>query len=433
MGTEVRYWPLGLLVSLFFLWGAANNLNDILIKQFKKAFTLGDMQASLVQSAFYLGYFIGALPAARLARAWGFRVAIITGLCLFSLGSVLFFPVSRHGGTYIGLLVCLYLIAFGLAFLESSANPWIVLMGDSWKPGSGTRALNFAQAFNPLGSIAGILVGRLCILDGREPPASAAAALPEYREHEAALVGLPYVVLGVVVAAVACAFGLTRFPSISEDRPPGSELTVSRLCTTTARLCRSGGFAQGLLAQFAYVGAQVCAWSFIIRLVQEEIPGTAEQRAADFVLFGLIIFVGGRFVASALLHVVSESKLLCAYAALACTTCIVIALAGGKLSVVAVCLTSFFMSMMFPTIFGLVLSPLAREDTEVGSALLVMCVVGGAVLTPIMGVVSDASSVAVSYLVPACCFLIVMSYALQHSLGRFDKGTGESKPLLGRP
>lgn len=431
MGLSSSSWPVALLVSLFFLWGAANNLNDILIKQFKKAFALGDMQASLVQSAFYAGYFVGALPAARVARAFGFKAAIMTGLTLFALGSVLFYPVSRHGGSYIGFLVCLYLIAFGLAFLESSANPWIVLLGDNGTPGSGTRALNLAQAFNPLGSIAGILVGRLCILDGREPAADAdvpAAILREYRDHEAALVGLPYVVLGVVVATIAGAFGLTRFPSTSEDGLAGDQLTVSQLCTTTSRLWRSNGYAQGLLAQFAYVGAQVCVWSFVIRLVQEELPGTTEQRAADFVLFGLIIFVGGRFVASTLMYIVSESKLLCIYAVLACATCVVIAVVGGRLGVAAVCVTSFFMSMMFPTIFGLVLAPLDRRDTEVGAAFLVMCVVGGALVTPLMGVVSDATSVGVAYLVPGVCFLVVALYALQHSAGRFD--TPERKPIL---
>jgi len=245
--------------------------------------------------------------------------------------------------------------------------------------------------------------------------------------HETALVGLPYVVLGVIVAVVAMAFGFTSFPDSEDGRPEG-QLTLSQLCATGGRLWRSGAFVQGLLAQVAYVGAQVCIWSFVIRVVQDEVPGTTEQRAADFVLFSLIIFVAGRFVASVLLYAVSESALLCAYAVLAGVMCIIAAAVGGKLGVAAILVSSFFMSMMFPTIFGLVITPLSRRDTEVGAAFLVMAIVGGAVVPPIMGAVSDASSVAVSYLVPGACFVVVASYALQHRMGRFD--AGERKPIL---
>merc|ERR1719262_904041 len=159
-------WPLSLIVLLFALWGAANNLNDILIKQFTKAFTLKDWQSGLVQSAFYVGYGLGALPAAMVARARGYKASVLVGLSLFALGALLFVPASNAGGSYPGLLGCLYLIAFGLAFLESSANPWIVLLGDLHRPGSGTLALNVAQSFNPVGCLIGLLIGKFFILDG---------------------------------------------------------------------------------------------------------------------------------------------------------------------------------------------------------------------------------------------------------------------------
>uniref|UniRef100_A0A7S4W8L8 Major facilitator superfamily (MFS) profile domain-containing protein n=1 Tax=Alexandrium monilatum TaxID=311494 RepID=A0A7S4W8L8_9DINO len=435
MAATANVWPLALLVSLFVLWGAANNLNDILIKQFQKAFTLGDMQASLVQSAFYTGYFIGALPAARLARAYGYKISITTGLALFSVGAFLFFPISRNGGSYPGFLVCLYLIAFGLAFLESAANPWIVLLGDSSKPGSGSGilALNFAQAFNPLGSIGGILIGRFFILDGREyvPPQgkqTLPGAMTEYQRHEAAMVGVPYVVLGCVVAVLTLCFICTKFPRTSaDDSEPDRQLTFARFCACANRLWRVPGFAQGLLAQFTYVGAQVCIWSFVIRLVQAELPGVSETRAADFMLFSLVTFMLGRFAAAALLLVVNERRLLCIYAVFACLMTVIIAAVRGRAAVAAVCAASFFMSMMYPTIFGLVLAPLDGQDTEVAAALLVMMVVGGAAVAPVMGGVSDASSIALAYLVPGACFLNIAAFAAQHSLGRFH---AEFKPLL---
>lgn len=436
MGTLASGWQFWLLVVLFFLCGATNNLNDVLIKQFQKAFELTDMQAGLVPSAFYTGYFVGALPAAKVSHAHGYKASVMVGLGLFSLGALLFWPVSRRGGWYPGFLGCLYLIAFGLAFIQCAANPWVVALAEAQQRGSGTQALNFAQCFNPLGSIAGVLLGGFLILGGSDISTADAAQLPPrerkaYLKQEASLVGPPYLVLGAIVAAVAGAFWITPFPSDAKGcgsteictRP---RLGLAQLCTSGARLWHSQGFAQALTALFFYVGAQVCVWSYIIRYVQTNIPGTTEERASDFIGLGLVLFVLGRFAASALLCVIREDKLLAIFAVLAGATCAIAAGASGWAGVAAVSATSSFMGMMSPTIFGLALEPLAAEDTEVASSLLVMCLVGGAAITPAMGAVSDIASIGVAYLVPCGCFLVVALFAVRHAVS----GIGERTPLL---
>lgn len=411
----VTNYQLGLIVALFFLWGIANNLNDILIQQFKTAFTLGNMQASLVQSAFYMGYFFGALPAAQVAHKYGFKAATLVGLSLFSLGCWLFFPNSRNGGWYPGFLACLYLIAFGLAFLETSANPWIIVLAEAQEHGSGTKALNFAQSFNPLGSIAGILIGRFFILDD-----DIDASKTGDRRLAAGRVGIPYLVLGTVVAVVACAFWAVQFPEGSSEQglPKGFTSSISRLLQNTF-------FLLALAAQFTYVGAQVSVWSFIIQYVQANIPGTGEQQASDFIVISLVLFVIGRFVASALLHVTREDRLLGTYAFLACIMCVIASTVGGWIGVVSVSLISFFMSMMFPTIFGIGVSLLDNNDMEVGASLLVMAIIGGAIFPPLMGYVGDAYSITLSYLVPAACFLVVVAFAMLYTGGKLKNSEGQ--------
>jgi len=221
--------------------------------------------------------------------------------------------------------------------------------------------------------------------------------------------------MGLVVGAVACAFRCTRFPDTAASSQGASgvkdSLSWTRLCSSAGRLVRNRSFGQGVLAQFFYVAAQVSVWSFIIRFVQFKVPGTDEKAAADFISISLCIFILGRFVASALMCVIKDCVLLRAYAVLAFGCCGIAVRAGGRLGVAAVCVTSFFMSMMFPTIFSLAISSLDDEDREVGASVVVMAIVGGAIAPPIMGAISDASSIAAAYWVPAACFIIVAAYA----------------------
>merc|ERR1712232_180699 len=232
-----------------------------------------------------------------------------------------------------------------------------------------------------------------------------------YREQEASRVSVPYASMAALVALTALAFAFSSFPG-APSKEIERELTMAKLCSTTKRLVLgSGGFMAGVVTQFAYVAAQVSVWSFQIRYVQFNVPGTGEQRASDFIILSLALFTAGRFAASALLSVIREEQLMGAFAVIACVLCIGAATLGGRLGVACVCATSFFMSMMYPTIFGSAISRLNLDDREVGAALVVMAIVGGAIAPPLMGYVSDAYSITRAYLVPGACFLVVALYA----------------------
>ena len=407
-GRTASYTQLGLIFSLFALWGACNSLNDVLIRTFKAAFGLSDMASSLVQTAFYFGYLFGGLPAAFVSRRFGYKTCVCTGLALVCTGALLFWPCSATSGSqYFGaLLLCLYLLAFGLAFLECSANPWIVLLAERRKAGSGTRALNLAQSFNPLGAVGGVLLGRQVIFGASQP-------------QQIAAVGLTYLILAALFGCVLAAFLLVRFPA-GDGRAHTNE-GATRRCNFAA-LClplQRRGFAFGLLAQFLNIGAQTCVWSFTIRYVRTEVPGSEDQRAADALLLSLCCFLAGRFTSTCLLRWTAADRLLAAQCFLAALGCVTAVLAGGVAGASALVLVSGLFGMAFPTIFALAMQSLDAETSEVGASLLVMSIIGGALVTPCMGLVSDATgSVRVAYIVPALCFLVVAAYGHTHARRR---------------
>jgi MFS transporter, FHS family, L-fucose permease len=412
--ASVRLLPLILVVSLFFLWGVANNLNDVLIAQFKKAFTLSDLQAGLVQSAFYLGYFLVAIPAGIFMRRFGYKGAIVFGLMLYGIGALLFWPAAASA-TYGIFLFALFVIASGLAFLETSANPLVTLLGP---PETAAARLNLAQAFNPLGSISGVLIGQLFIFSGIEhtPEQQAAMSLAErhaYLAQEAAAVQWPYLVIGLVVIGWAVIILLTRFPDTSVA-PDGH---VSARHGTLGRLLRSGRFMAAVAAQFFYVGAQVGVWSYLIRYVQGTMPGTPARSAANFLTASLVCFMVGRFGGAALMKYLQPARLLAAFATINIVLAMVAVFVPGPAGVYALVACSFFMSVMYPTIFALGVE--GRDDAErkFGSAVLVMAIIGGAVLTAAMGATSDLAGIAHAMLVPAGCFTMVLLFASRHWAG----------------
>ena len=400
---------IALIVSLFFLWGIANNLNDILITQFRKAFLLADWQSGLVQSAFYLGYFFFALPAALFSRRYGYKGAIVCGLVLYGIGALLFYPAAELQ-SYAGFLAALFVIASGLAFLETSANPLMTVLGP---PEGAERRLNLAQSFNPLGSIAGVLIGRQFILSGIEhSPAQLAAMsaeeLARFQRSEALGVQSSYLILGGVVLAWALAVILVRFPSLSDGRE--EEGAAPAGAGELRRLLAHKSFLLGVVAQFFYVGAQVGIWSFLIRYAQNAMPETGEKTAAGYLTLSLILFMGGRFAGTFLMGKVRPARLSAYFALINAALCMVGAFAGGWLGVGAVIATSFFMSIQFPTIFALSLRGLGSL-AKLGSSLLVMSIIGGAALPVLMGRVSDFSSIARAMLVPALCFGVIWIFA----------------------
>lgn len=398
--------PLVLIVALFFLWGVANNLNDVLMPHLRKAFFLSDFQSSLVQSAFYLGYFFLALPAGWVAQRYGYKSAVLVGLMTFGIGALLFYPAAEQL-EYAWFLAALFVIAAGLAFLETSANPLITVLGDSERA---EQRLNFAQAFNPLGAITGVVVGREFILSGIEPTrdelaAMSASQMAAFQAAEAQSVQTPYLIIAMVVLVWAALVAVTKFPAQAQAPSPLDPHRVSMRHAIRELLTRRR-FLFGVAAQFFYVGAQVGIWSFMIRYAQAEVPGMGEKTAAGYLTASLVAFMLGRFVGTAMMSRVTPSRLMAYFAFINVLLTLVAVFAGGLVGLYALAATSLFMSIMFPTIFASSLRELGPL-TKTASSFLVMSIIGGAVLTAVMGAVSDASAISVAIIVPTVCFIVI--------------------------
>ncbi len=401
--------PFTLVTTLFFLWGVPNNLNDVLIRQFMTSFSITRFQAGLVQSAFYLGYFLLAMPAAMLMRRAGYKTGIVTGLILFGMGTFLFWPAAI-GDRYGFFLMALFVIASGLAFLETASNPFIAELGD---PESSERRLNFSQAFNPIGSISGVFIGTTFIFSGVELSPAQISALQASHKYAAYLRGetlrvvKPYLVLGAVAFILAAIIARVRFP---ETRSSSATAGKGSGGSKPSHLLRRPFFMFSVAAQFLYVGAQVGTWSYFIQYVQDYTHQTAKV-AGYFLTGSLVAFAVGRFGSSWLMQFVRPGRLMGFYSLANVILVSIGVTKPGWIGMWAIFLTSFFMSLMFPTIFAMGLRGLG-EDTKLGGSLLVMAIVGGAILTPAMGLISEASmSLAVAYLVPLACYVFIMFYS----------------------
>jgi MFS transporter, FHS family, L-fucose permease len=406
---RVRMLPQGLLIpfilvtALFFLWGVPNNLNDVLIRQFMKSFALSRFQAGLVQSAFYMGYFVLATPAALLMRRFGYKSGFIVGLLLFGSGAFLFWPAALLG-KYQYFLAALFVIASGLSFLETASNPFVAQLGE---PESAAQRLNFAQAFNPLGSISGALIGTVYIFSGVELNNSQIMAMQEantystYLHSETMRVVAPYMVLGGVAILWAALIAFTRFPKVA-----GESLTEGESHGSFRDLLRYPGFLLAVFTQFMYVGAQVGTWSYFIQYVQDSTH--QHEKIAGYLLTGTLAAFGlGRFGSSAIMHYVRPDRLMAAYSAINILLVGVGVVLPGWIGLWAIFLTSFFMSVMFPTIFALGIDGLGN-DTKIGGSLIVMAIVGGAILTPLMGWISqETHRISLAYTVPLVCYCVV--------------------------
>ena len=393
--------PFILVTSLFFLWAFVHNLEPILIPHLKKACQLSDFQSALIDSAVYLAYFLMALPAGFVMKKYGYKRGILSGLLLYAAGALLFLPAAETR-TYALFLTALFVIASGCAFLETAANPYVTLLG---KPETGAMRLNLAQAFNGFGAFIAPYAGGLWILSGveyssEELKALSPVVLEQYLQSEADAVRLPYLIIAVVVLAVA--FMILRTP-MPESAVAGSGKSGSLFKSFRHRQLRGG-----VLAQFFYVGAQVCVTSFFIRFAghASDIP---EKEAAFWLSMAMLGFMAGRFAGTYLLRFIPAGKLLAIYS-LACMVLLVSAsLLKGEMAVRLLMLVPFFESIMFPTIFSLAIKDL-REDTEMGSSLVVMAIAGGAFFPLVMGYVSDVLHIQWAYLVPVICFVVVAWY-----------------------
>lgn len=403
--ASAAWFPAALVVALFFFWGVANHLNDVLIPQFKRAFTLTDFQSGLVQSAFYLGYFMFAIPASLFMKRFGYKLAVVLGLVLFGAGALLFVPAAE-AQLYAFFLFALFVIACGLAFLETSANPLMATLGS---PETSERRLNFAQAFNPLGAITGVWIGSVFILGGSEPSASASESA--LRAAQAQSVQGPYLVLGLIVLAWATLVWLTRFPPIANapDEISGKQRGFADFRALFGR----PGFLFGVFAQFCYVGAQAGVFSYMIRYAQHALPGMREEAASAYLFASVVGFMIGRFVGTALMWRFAPWLIMTAFALTSVTLMFTAFLVGGEIGLYAMVASPFFMSIMFPTIFALSIKPLG-ELTKAGASFLIMAIIGGAIFPALMGQISDVSAINVAMLAPLGCFAVIACFGFVH-------------------
>lgn len=407
--TDRRYLiPFFLITSLFFLWALGVNLNDILIPHFKKTFALNDFQSSFIQVAFFGGYFLAALPAGWLMNRIGYKRGILGGLLLCAAGALLFIP-SAKAGVYQFFLGALFIMASGQSFLEVAANPYVTILGP---PDTAVRRLNLAQSFNAVGAVITPFLGAAFILtDTSHTPAELAAMtaqqLNAYRIGEASAVRLPYLVIAGIFVLAFVLIGITSLPEARSG-----ETAARKSHGTVREVLRVRHLFLGVLAQFCYVGAQVGVASFIIRFAEHALPGIPEKTAAHYLQGHLIGFMIGRFSGSAIMKLIPAPRLL-AFFAFAAIICLgVMILMTGHVAVWAIVLVGFFHSIMFPTIFALGIHGLG-DLTKVGSSLLVMAIIGGAVFPAMMGRISDATSIQTAFLVPLVCHFVVFYFALR--------------------
>lgn len=399
-------WPFVLLTTLFALWGIANNMTDVLLATFKRIMSMTDFQTSWIQVAFYGSYFCLALPAALFIRRFSYKAGVLLGLGLFAAGALLFYPASQTM-VYGHFLGALFILAGGLSVLETSANPYVLVLGPA---SSATQRLNLAQSFNPLGSITGVLLGKFFILSELNQATEAERAqmtarqLEQVQQTELAAVMGPYVTIAFVILGIWLLIAFSRFPH-------AKEIGRFSLGASVRRLIRKKHYVWGVVAQFFYVGAQIGVWSFTIRYVMIEL-GLDEDGASSYYLASIILFAASRFVCTALMKVVAPHTLLWILAVLGAVLTGVVVLAGGLVGVLALVGISACMSLMFPTIYGLGLHGLG-EDTKIGASGLIMAILGGAVLTALQGQVSDGFGIHVAYLVPLVCFVVITYYGLR--------------------
>ena len=406
-GNQTNNWlfPFILVTSLFFFWGFVHNLDPILIPHLRKSFRLNDLQSSLIDSSVFIAYFAMALPAGYVMRKYGYKSGIVGGLLLFALGCFLFLPAADTH-QYIYFLGALFIIASGLTFLETAANPYATIIGP---PETATRRLNFAQSFNGLAAMVAPIIGGQFILSGTEMSDEAYAqlspeALNNYLTTEAQSVKVPYLILGILVLLVAVLFMVSKLPDVKEGED-------SKAGNNPLKAFRHRHLTWAVVAQFFYVGAQVCVGSFFIKMARTG-AGMDEKTAAQYLGWGYgAAFMLGRFVGTFLMGKFASEKLLSAYALINIVLSAVAIFGSGIVVVYALIAIAFFMSIMFPTIFSLGIKEVGA-DTKMASSLIVMSIVGGAFLPPVLGVISDATgSIQNGYIVPLLCFVVVFLFA----------------------
>ena len=406
--------PFCLITSLFFLWGLANNMTDTLLSAFKKIMSMSDTQTSLIQTAFYGAYFCFALPAALFIRRYSYKTGVLLGLLLYAGGAMLFFPASKVS-SYAFYLVAIYVLAGGCSILETAANPYIMSMGTQE---TATRRLNIAQSLNPIGCITGILLSKFFILselnsaNASDREVMSDVDLQAVQQHELDAVTGTYMAVGFVLLALMVIVFLVKMPE-------GNDNSKDSVKAAFARLFKIKKYTRGVAALFFYEGAQVGVWSYSIRLAMKEL-NINEENASTYYLLGIVCFCLARFLFTWLMKWHRPSKLLQWAAAASLVPCVGVILTSGTgmPCIVALTCISFFMSLMFPTIYGLALEDVGK-DSKIGASGLIMAILGAALLTPLQGLVSDSAGINNSFIVPTISLAIVLVYAWAVEKGKF--------------
>ena len=419
--TSAYVWPFILVTCCFALWGFANDITNPMVKSFSRIFRMSVTDGALVQVAFYGGYFAMAFPAAMFIRKHSYKSGLLIGLALYAIGALMFIPAAGTGNYY-PFLIAYFVLTCGLSFLETSANPFILSLGDK---ASATRRLNLAQSFNPIGSLAGMWVAMNFIQARMNPLGTSERAVLPDAEFEAlkaadlAVVVKPYVAIGVVIVVLLLLMVFTKMP-----RAVKTGLQDLRLRATIGRLWRNATYRYGVLAQFFYVGAQITCWTFIIQYGTQVFmaEGMGEQ-AAEIAsqrlnIIAMVLFCASRFVCTWLMKYVKPVRMLALFALMAAMLVMVIILVGGRVGLYSLVGVSAFMSLMFPTIYGLALGGVG-DDTEIGSAGLIMAILGGSLLPPLQALLIDSGHMGFSFIVPFICFVVVLIYAIK--VGKNEK------------
>jgi FHS family L-fucose permease-like MFS transporter len=419
-GGKHRVFPVGhmlpfvLVTVLFFLWGMSNNLTDILVQQFKKSLELSQFSAQLVQTANFFGYFCMAIPAGLLMRRWGYKAGMVTGLLLFGSGMLLFLPAALRG-EYAMFLIALFTVGCGASILETAANPFIAQFGD---PATSEQRLNFSQAFNPPGTVTGVLIGTYFIFSGVEPNAADIERMKQlgtykdYLHSEIMRVVPTYMAFGAVVLFFAFLLLRTKFPVIQVEHEGIGEDHGS-----FGDLLRMPAIWIAVAANFCNVGAQISSWSSLIPYMKQYTPAS-ERTAAHYLTAVLVVMLFGRFISTPLMRYIRPSLMLGFYGVCNAILMLVVVAKPGMIGAYAIVISGFFISIMFPTIFALGLKGLGR-NTKLGGSLLVMAIVGGAIFPPIQGLIArQTGSLALGYIVPAIGFAGVALYGFYQSTQR---------------
>lgn len=417
--------PIIVITSLFALWGFANDITNPMVAAFQTIMELPARQASLIQFAFYGGYATMAIPAALFIRRYNYKSGILLGLALYAVGAFLFIPAAAQQ-SFTFFCCSLYILTFGLAFLETTANPFILSLGSKE---TSTRRLNLAQAFNPLGSLSGMAVASLIVLpnlwsDRRDEAGQiifgtlSEAEKADIRLHDLAVIRDPYVCIGLIVLIMFIVIALMKMPKTQQTEAKTGHVSVR---TTLSNLFHNTIYREGVIAQFFYVAAQIMVWTFIIHYADH--LGINKTTAQMYNIVAMSLFLSSRFIATFLMKYVNGRLLLAIFgigAAVATTGCILIEGMMGLYCLVGI---SFFMSLMFPTIYGIALENVDPYDTTLGAAFLVMAIVGGACMPVLQGAIIDMGgtehvlfslpSVNVSYVLPLICFLVITLYGLR--------------------